>query len=196
MSSTWVLPHDEYRLPVLAGALIALPLLFGPAQASDWSVVAATSWLGFTGSASGTPFQGRFSRWQAQINFDPANAEHGHAEVTVDMTSAVTGDRQRDQALPQSGWFDAAAFPKATLNVQSFRAKGGDDYVAIGTLSMRKVTKAIVMPVTIEVTGDTLHAKGHLDLVRTDYGVGQATGAQWVALEVVAACDVTAERLP
>ena len=160
--------------------------LFGPAQASDWNVVAATSWLGFTGSAAGAPFDGRFSRWQARINFDPAKAEQGHAVVTVDMTSAVTGDAQKDQALPQAGWFEAASFPKATLEVQSFRPKGGNDYDAVGTLSMRNVTKAIVMPMTIEVGGDTLHAKGNLDLIRTDFGVGQATGAQWVALAVVA----------
>jgi polyisoprenoid-binding protein YceI len=184
------------RLLALACAAVALLALFGPAAASDSSVVAATSWLGFTGSAAGAPFDGRFSRWQAQINFDPATAELGHAVVTVDMTSAVTGDRQKDQALPQSDWFAAASFPKATLNVQSFRTKGGNDYEAVGTLTMRDVTKAIVMPVTIEVTGNTLHANGHLDLMRSDYSIGQATSAQWAALEVVAAFDVTAERLP
>jgi polyisoprenoid-binding protein YceI len=184
------------KLLTLSCAAIALLLLLRPAEASDWNVVAATSWLGFTGSAAGAPFDGRFSRWQAQISFDPAQPELGHAVVTVDMTSATTGDRQKDQALPQAEWFDAASIPNSTLAVQSFRAKGGNDYEAVGTLTMRNVTKAIVMPVTIEVTGNTLHAKGHLDLMRSDYSIGQATSAQWVALEVVAAFDVTAERLP
>ncbi len=184
------------RLLALACAAVALLALFGPAEASDWNVVAATSWLGFTGSAAGAPFDGRFSRWQAQISFDPAQPELGHAVVTVDMTSATTGDRQKDQTLPQGDWFDAASIPKSTLAVQSFRAKGGNNYEAVGTLKMRNVTKAIVMPVTIEVTGNTLHAKGHLDLMRSDYSIGQAISAQWVALEVVAAFDVTAERLP
>jgi polyisoprenoid-binding protein YceI len=112
------------------------------------------------------------------------------------MTSAVTRDRKKDQTLPQADWFDAASIPNSMLAVRSFRAKGGNDYDAIGTLTLRNVTKAIVMPVTIEVTGNTLHAKGHLDLMRSDYSIGQATGAPWVSLEVVAAFDVTAERLP
>ena len=184
------------KLMAFPCAAVALLLLLRPAEASDWNVMAATSWLGFTGTAAGAPFEGRFSRWQARISFDPAKAELGHAVVTVDMTSALTGDRQKDQALPQAGWFDAAAFPKATLDVQSFRRKDGNDYEAVGTLTLRDVTKAIVMPLTIEVSGSTLRAKGHLDLVRTDYGVGQATSAQWVGLEVVAAFDVTADRLP
>ena len=180
----------------LCAALALLLLLPGTASASDWKVVAGTSWLGFTGAASGAPFEGHFSRWDAQISFDPGKPEAGRVAVTVEMASAVTGDKEKDQALPQAPWFDAKAFPHATFTVQSFQAKGGHDYDAIGTLALRGVTKPIVMPVTIEVDGNTLHATGRLDLIRTDYGVGLTTGAQWVALEVVAAFDVTAERLP
>jgi polyisoprenoid-binding protein YceI len=156
----------------LSAALALLLLLPGTASASDWKVVAGKSWLGFTGAASGIPFEGRFSRWGAQISIDPGKPEAGHVAVTVDMASAVTGDRERDQALPQAAWFDAKAFPHATLMVQSFRAKGGHDYDAIGTLALRGVTEPIVMPVTIDVEGNTLHATGHLELIRTDYGVG------------------------
>lgn len=177
-----------------AFALLLLPPC--SASASDWKVVAGKSWLGFTGSASGTAFDGRFSRWDARITFDPDKPEAGHVTVSVGMASAATGDKEKDQTLPQAAWFDAKSFPQATLTVQSFRAKGGHNYDAIGTFALRNVSKAIVMPTTIEVSGNTLHATGHLDLLRTDYGVGAGTGAQWVALEVVAAFDVTAERLP
>ena len=180
----------------LACVLGTLLILSAPAQASDWKVVAGKSWLGFKGSAGGAPFDGRFSRWQAQISFDPEKPEAGHVAVTVDMTSAFTGDKEKDVALPQAAWFDANSFPHATFAAQSFRAKGGRDYDAIGTLALRDVTKPVVMPVTIEVNGDTLHASGHLDLLRTDYGVGLTTGAGWVALGVVADFEVTAERLP
>jgi polyisoprenoid-binding protein YceI len=184
------------KLLTVALAMVALPFFTRSADAIDWKVVAAKSWLGFTGTASGARFEGRFSRWQVRIAFDPAQAELGRAVVTVDMTSAVTGDRQADQALPQADWFDAAAFPESTLEVQSLRRKGGNDYEAVGTLTLRNITKAIVMPMTIEVSGNTLHAKGRLDLLRTDYGVGRTTGAQWVGLEVVAAFNLTAERVP
>ena len=177
-------------------ALTLLLLLPGVATASDWKVVAGKSWLGFTGSASGTPFDGRFSRWDARITFDPDKPEAGHVTVSVDMASAATGDKEKDQTLPQAAWFDAKSFPRAVLEVQSFQAKGGRDYDAIGTLALRNVSKAIVMPTTIEVSGNILHATGHLDLLRTDYGVGEGTSAQWVALDVTATFDVTAERLP
>jgi polyisoprenoid-binding protein YceI len=183
------------RVTACCFAFALLLLVPGTADASDWKIVAAKSWLGFAGSASGTPFDGRFSRWDAGITFDPDKPEAGHVTVSVDMASAATGDKEKDQTLPRAAWFDAKSFPRAVLEVKSFRANGGHDYDAIGTLALRNVSKAIVMPTMIEVSGNTLHATGHLDLMRTDYGVGAGTGAQWVALEVVAAFDVTAERL-
>jgi len=174
----------------------ALLLLASPALAADWKVVPAKSWLGFKGTMAGATFEGRFLHWKADISFDPVDTGHSHAVVTVDMSSAKTGDRQKDEALPQSDWFDAKRFPTATFEVQTFRPKGATFYDAIGTLTIRDVKMAVALPMTIEVSGNMLHASGHLDLVRTDYGVGQGawTSDQWVALNVVAVFDVAAER--
>lgn len=101
--------------------------------------------------------------------------------------------------MPQSDWFDVKTFPEAVLEVQSFRAKGTpSSYDAIATLTMRGVKKDLTMPLSIEISGDTLHAKGGVSLLRSDFGVGQGqwTSAQWVALEVATAFDVTATRRP
>jgi polyisoprenoid-binding protein YceI len=175
----------------------ALPLaLASGASAAHWSVMHEKSSLGFAGAAGGTPFAGRFARWEAQIDFDPGDAARGQVEVLVDTASAETGDSERDTTLPQPAWFNVKVFPRAKLTVQSFRPKGGDDYDAVGTLEMRGVQMPIVMPVKIEVAGATLHATGRLDIKRTDYGVGEGVGAQWVALGVAASFDVTATRVP
>ena len=63
---------------------------------------------------------------------------------------------------------------------------------------MRGVKKELTTPLSIEVNGDTLRAKGGVSLLRSDFGVGQGewTSAQWVALEVATAFDVTAIRRP
>jgi polyisoprenoid-binding protein YceI len=172
-------------------------LLSGPAAAAEWTVIAAKSRLGFEGTAAGVSFKGSFKHWQARISFDAAEAARGRAVVTVDMARAETGDAQKDAALPSAAWFDAKAFPTATFDVQSFRAKGGTSYEALATLRMRDVKKDVVVPMTIEVAGDRLHARGCLDINRDDYGVGQGswTSGQWVGLNVAATFDVTAERM-
>jgi polyisoprenoid-binding protein YceI len=179
------------------GLLLALPLIAAtPALAADWTVDAAKSHLGFSGVQNGAPFQGSFGKWTAEIAFDPAHPEAGHAKVTIDLASAKTGDTQRDSALPQAEWFDVKAFPEASFEATGFVAKGGDAYEAPGKLTIRGIGKDAVLPFTVEITGDKAVAKGHLSLVRTGFGVGQgvwATG-EWVALDVGVDVDLSATR--
>ncbi len=148
----------------LVGLLALAPLLLaGPAAAADWQIVQAESWLGFTGMMAGVIFEGRFGHWTARITFDAAQAERGHAAVTIDMGSVATGDPEKDAALPRSDWFDARTFPNAMFEVRSFRPKSGTSYEAIGVLTIRNVKKEVVLPMTIEVNGTHLHASGKLE---------------------------------
>mgnify|MGYP003365244512 CR=1 FL=1 len=174
---------------------LSLPL---SARAADWAIDPAHSTLAFSGKQTGTPFSGHFGSFDGTISFDPTHPEAGQAHVTIAMSSATTGDRQRDGALPGQDWFDIARFPSAVFDAQSLRVKGGDAYEAIGTLAIRGISKPVTLPFTLDINGSTIHVKGHLDLVRSAFGVGQgawATG-QWVALEVRVDLDVTAQRKP
>jgi polyisoprenoid-binding protein YceI len=183
----------------IANLLLALPLLAAvPAHAADWTVDPAQSHLGFSGVQNGAPFKGSFGKWTARIVFDPAHPEAAEAKVTIELSSATTGDAQRDAALPQAEWFDVKAFPEARFEATGFVAKGGDAYEAPGTLTIRGIDKDVVLPFTLAVTGDKAVAKGHLSLVRTGFGVGQgvwATG-DWVALDVGVDLDLVATQAP
>jgi len=179
--------------------LIAATLAWGhAAQAAEWTVDAGKSKLGFVGSQAGSPFDGRFTAWTARIDFDPANPAAGKASVEIDMASAVTGDRQKDESLPQAEWFDAKSVPKARFEATGFTPKGGNAFEARGTLSIRGVTKDVTLPFTLDITGTDAHAVGRLPLVRTDYGVGQGAwkAGDMVALEVAVTVDIRATRKP
>ncbi|RVU21682.1 YceI family protein [Methylobacterium oryzihabitans] len=181
-----------------ARPLLVVLALLAPAAASaaDWTVDPAKSRIGFSGTQVGAPFKGRFTRYEAQISFDPAKPESGRAVVLVDLASAESGDKQRDEALPQADWFDAKKTPKARFEATRFVPKGGDAYDAVGTLTIRGVTRDVTLPFRLSTTGDEARATGHLDLVRTDFGVGQGpwTSGQWVAVEVGVDIDVTAKK--
>lgn len=181
-----------------AVVVIAVPLLLlaGYAQASDWALDPAKSHLGFSGSASGASFKGQFKKFSAHISFDPAKPEAGHAEVLVDMASAATGDPETDSTLPGSDWFDVPQFPEARFEAKSFRAKGGDLYDALGTLTIRNISHDLVLPFRLTISGDTAHAKGEVSLKRTSFGVGQGTGGDTVSLAIAVDVDVTAKRVP
>lgn len=181
-----------------AAALLGFAALVAaqPASAANWAVDSGKSSLGFTGSQSGASFEGHFAKWQAQIDFDPANPAAGHALVTIDMGSATTGDPQKDQSLPQSDWFNTKNFPQATFEATSFRSRGGNAYEAVGSLTIRGIKKAVVLPFTFETEGGAGHAKGRLELLRTDYGVGQGewSSDQMVGLTVAVLLDIRASK--
>lgn len=184
-------------LALLELVLLGLALPAAPASAAvRWIVDPAASRLGFTATQGGSQFDGRFTRYDATILFDPADLADSRVEVTIDMASAVTGDRDRDSTLPTRDWFDVAGFPQARFVATRFTHLGGSEYEAMGELMIREVTRPVTLPFTLEIEGDTARVRGRLLLSRTDYGVGQG---QWVTPdivghEVVVVADLTAHR--
>lgn len=169
-----------------------------PAAASPggWAVDKDASKLSFTATQTGASFEGEFETFSADIVFDPADLANASIFVTVDTASAETGDRQRDTALPGSDWFKAKEFPSATFVSNDVVETGEGAYEARGKLTIRDVTRDLVLPFTLAIDGGKAHAEGGVTLVRTDYGVGQgefATG-QWVGLDVVVSFVIEATK--
>ena len=159
--------------------------LAGPAWAAPapvWTVDKPASKVAFSSSFDGGAFSGSFRRWDAAIRFDPANLAGSSVTATFDMTSAATGDAGRDEALPQDDWFAAGKFPKATFTAKSFKALGGNRYQAIGTLTIRGVTKPLTLPFTLVITGGVARMNASVGLNRLAFGVGQG---EWKTTEVV-----------
>jgi len=112
-------------------------------------------------------------RWGADIVFSPEALDRSKVTVTIDMTSAKTGDDQRDASLPSGDWFDAATHPKAVFTATRFEKAGADRYVAHGTLDLRGVKKPVDLPFRLKIVGDKAQASGETSLDRTLFGVGQ-----------------------
>ena len=181
-----------------AASVLALMLGVTGASAATWTVDPAKSRIAFSGTQTEQPFSGQFKTFTASIDFDPAKPQAGHVLATIETGSAATGDAQKDEALPGEDWFDVKAFPKATFEATGFTPKGGNAYEATGTLTLRNVSKPVVLPFTLDTTGDTAHAVGKVQLVRTAFGVGQGawTTAEYVAFEVNVEVDLTATKAP
>jgi len=175
---------------------LILLALAGPAvEAAEWKVLADKSALSFTGTQMGEKFTGRFQRFDARISLDPDHPETATIAVAVDLASAATGDRQRDGALPEKDWFDVAKTPQAGFVATEVR-RDEHGFVATGDLTLRGVTKRIGLPFTLALDGKSLHVRGHADLLRNDFGVGQGDYASdaWVAFQVGVDVDLVAER--
>lgn len=163
----------KFLLPLAVVATLLSPA----AHAADWAVDGAKSQIKFSGTQAGAAFTGRFAKWTAKIAFDPANVAAGHAEVTIDIASAATGDTQKDEALPQPEWFDAKKFPQAKFEAKSFRALGNDRYEAVGSLTIKGTTKDAVLPFSLKITGDQADVVGKLEIDRIAFNVGEGPWA-------------------
>ena len=177
------------RSMMLAAGLTALASSAIAAPAPNWNVDPAGSKLGFHGTMNGDGFDGQFRRWNAQIAFDPKNLSGSKVSVSIDMTSAATGDADRDQAMPTPDWFSAKTQPRASFVSTGFKDLGGGRFEADGALTIRGVARPVALPFTLAISGDTARMNGTVVLNRTAFGIGQG---QWKTGDVVAtAVNVT-----
>jgi len=182
---------------ILVLSFVASSLASGePAQ---WRVDPAKSSLKFVVDVNGQTVTGRFRSFAALIAFDPADLAQSRAKITIDMTDTKSGDATRDAMLSKPGWFNVLDFPQAVFETTSFSSTGGNAYAARGKLTIKGVSKDVVLPLTIVITGHTATAKGATTIFRTDFKVGQ--GAQFegdkpVMRSVKVLVNVTAQRSP
>jgi polyisoprenoid-binding protein YceI len=177
---------------------VLLTASLSAAHAADWTIDTAQSHLDFTGSQSGSPFNGHFTGFAGTLAFDPANPAAGHADVTIDTATATTGDSQKDGAMPGADWFAAQKFPQAHFVATGFKLTTAGGFETNGTLTIRGISKPVTLPFTLAITGNTAKAAGHVQLIRTQFGVGQGawSTAQYVALEVAVNFAITAKSAP
>jgi len=149
---------------------LALPVA---APATDYRVLQDQSTLGFAATFQGTSFQGSFAQWHAAIRFDPAHLAASGFDVTVDTTSASTGDSDRDGALPGADFFNATKYPQAHYVTTGFRRLDGTRVIANGNLTLRGETRPVNLTVTFAPQpGGTATMDVTGTLRRLDYGVG------------------------
>ncbi len=172
------------------------------APADAWTVEESSS-LGFVALQQGAEVQGSFDAFEAVIVFDPDDLETSRIDVDIDATSINTGQDSRDETLNSTSFFETATWPKAAFKSGVIKSVGEGSYEAAGTLTIRDVTKDVVLPFTLDIKEapddpKTLQATaaGELPILRLDYGVGQGDWASTgtVADEVVITIDIKASK--
>jgi polyisoprenoid-binding protein YceI len=156
-----------HRLSVLALAL-ALPLA---ASAADYKVGPGST-LGFSGKFQGQQFDGSFGKFDAAISYDAANPATSKFDVTVDVSTAKTGDGDRDAALPGPDFFDTKKFATAHYVTTGFSKDAKGDVIANGNLTLHGVTKPVALKVAFSPNAGGARLSVTGTLKRLDFGVG------------------------
>jgi polyisoprenoid-binding protein YceI len=148
-------------------ALVAVPLAAG-----EYTSEPSGSKLGFTFTQAGAEASGTFGTFSVKLG----TAEDGtpiRLDVTVDVASADTQDKERNMALRGPELLDAARHPSAQFSATDIVSAGADRYEASGKLTIRGVTKGFRLPFTLKKTADGLQLAGETTIRRLEFGVGQ-----------------------
>lgn len=162
------------RNAFLSTALLCL-LLTLPAHAASYRADTKSSTLTFSSSYQGEAFTGRFGRFDANIAFDPANLAASSFDVTITLASADTQSSERDDMLKGADFFNAGKMPVSHYAAAKFRSLGGNRYAADGVLTLRGVSKPVILSF-IWTPGATAALVGDATVNRLDFGVG---GGEW-----------------
>jgi polyisoprenoid-binding protein YceI len=179
----------------LATALIAAAALSSFAARADapaaahYVLDAAKSTLQFSFVQAGAQNSGRFTRFPVSFDFSPDNLAASRLDVTVEMGSLDTGDKERDDTLRGADLFAVSKFPQAHF-VATQVVKNASGFEAVGKLTLRGVTRDVRVPFTFRTATENGAAVGYMNgkttIKRLDYGVGQGdwTSTEWVGNEV------------
>jgi polyisoprenoid-binding protein YceI len=98
-----------------------------------------------------TTVRGAFSGATGVIDFDPAKPEAGGVELRIPAASVNTGDEKRDGHLRSADFLDAATHPEIVFKSTKVTAKGKNDFIVDGDLTIRGTTKPV--SVNVELVG-------------------------------------------
>jgi polyisoprenoid-binding protein YceI len=121
--------------------------------------------------------RGRFDRWSAELVLDDRELPRSSVTVSIDAASIDTGNDKRDAHLRSPDFFDAERFPALTFRSTGVVAGRGGKLALSGLLTIRDVTREVVLEVEEEGRGKdpwgdervSFSATTHLD--RRDFGL-------------------------
>ena len=121
--------------------------------------------------------RGHFTDFAGAIDFDEAQPEKSVVRLAIQAASVDTGVAQRDEHLRSDDFFGAQKFPALTFDSSAITRTGEDSFDVLGTLTIRGVSKTIVIPVTMlgrakdPWGNDKLFFEADVTINRKDFGL-------------------------
>ncbi len=161
-----------------------------------WTVDLNDSEIAFEAYEKRKIFSGQFSRFNVSVTLDLDNPSNGQIRAIIDLDSADAGNADRNDVLKTAEWFYLDKFPIAEFISNDIRRTGPNSFEAKGKLSIKDVTKEIVLPFTLSQNEDETLARATYEFNRLDYkiGVGSFADEKYVGYPVKVIITVKASQ--
>ncbi|HEY5519620.1 MAG TPA: YceI family protein [Candidatus Limnocylindrales bacterium] len=144
---------------------------------TTWNIDSAHSSVGFSVKhMMVATVRGDFTGVEGVIHFDEAEPTRSSVQVRIPTESVNTGMAVRDEHLRSADFLDAKQFPFLTFKSATIAA-AGDAFKIGGDLTIRDVTRPVVLDATIDgiapgMKGDRLAGfEAHTKIRRADWGL-------------------------
>jgi polyisoprenoid-binding protein YceI len=141
--------------PIIAALIAVVGLgLVPPAPAEPYLIDKSHAFVTFTADHLGfSAVHGQFRDFDADIDLDPSNVEATQVRFAIRTASIDTYHKARDAQLRSSAFFSSHQFPEMVFASTSVRPTGSDTAEVTGDLTIRDVTREIVMDVKLNRLG-------------------------------------------
>ena len=173
-------------VPLLAVTLaaVAVPLKTDPAKSTVSAVFKQMN----------VPVEAKFTRFNAQIDYDAAKPDAAKARVEIDTASLDVGDPDMNKEVAKKDWFNSAQFPKASFVSSAIKAAGPGKLTVSGKLTIKGKASDVSFPLTVKTETGKQVFEGALPIKRLAYNIGEGDwkDTSMVADEVVIKFRVSA----
>ncbi|TNE80313.1 MAG: polyisoprenoid-binding protein [Bacteroidetes bacterium] len=90
---------------------------------------------------------GYFRQFSGEVKTTGEGFENAEISFAADVNSIDTNQEMRDNHLKSADFFAADEFPQLTFKSSAFEHVGGDDYKLTGILSIRGISKEVILDV-------------------------------------------------
>lgn len=147
------------------------------AAADLWQVDYDNSILEFSAIQEGSPFQGEFKLFRAEIAFDPNHLKTSYFRVSVNTSSVDTRATDRDEILRSDAFFHIDRWPEATFTTLTISPQQEGFYQALAQLRIRDIEKQVLFPFQAKIIQQKnqfrLFGEGELSINRFDFNMAQ-----------------------
>ncbi|HET6256163.1 MAG TPA: YceI family protein [Puia sp.] len=151
--------------------------ILGLLLATNWTVDTANAKVEFSVHGPFGTVNGTFTGLQATIRFDPNDLAGSSLEASIDAKTVSSGIGLRNHHLrTEEQFLNTDKYPRIAYKAGRIE-KSASGYKAIGSLTIKDVTKPVEIPFTFTSNGNTAVFKGEFTFRREDFNIGKEGGS-------------------
>ena len=128
--------------------------------------------ISFTIRNFGINVEGKFNSSAVIGTIDLSALQNTQLRVSIPVNTIDTDNKTRDEHLLEEEYFYASQYPNLEFESTALREVADRAYELQGNLTIKGVTKNVVIKMYSESMGNTTRLIGELEINRRDYGVG------------------------